>query len=802
MLPRGGGTSQCGQTVGAAVVIDVSKHLREVVALDVAARRVRVQPGMVLDHLNQALKPHGLFFPVDPVDRQPRHAGRDGGEQQLGQPLHRLRQHGAQRARGGGGARRRHPGPLRPRDGARCPRRWPSACSSVARREAPEISARFPKVLRRVGGYNLDQLLEPEPNLARLLVGSEGTLAFFTELELLLQPLPKHRVLGVCHFPTLRRGDGIDRGHRPARPGRGGAGGPDHPRAVAGDAGVRADPRPLRPRPARTPCSWWSSPATTRRRCATQLADLDRTMERLGLRRRQRARWWTPGEQAKLWTVRSAGLNIVSSIRGDAKPVSVIEDCAVPLKHLAPYTARLTRLFEKHGTRGTWYAHASVGCLHVRPVLNMKSDLDVRKLRAIAEEAFAIVREYGGQPLRRARRRAGAQRVPRRDVRPAAGPGLRGGEGRLRSPRASTTRERSSARRAWTTGRCSATAPAYAPLPLQTGLDWSAEGGFAAATEMCNNNGACRKRDPGVMCPSFMVTQDEQHGVRGRANALRLALTGQLGAGRAALRRRWRRRCRSASRCKGCRRECPTGVDMAKMKIEVALPAPAAARASRSRTGWWPGSPASLPGRSASASCSTSATAGRGWRGSPSGGAASAPAAPSPRWSAQPFRFERERRAELPADAPEVVLLVDTFTAWFEPEVARSGLRVLERAGYRVHLPSTGQRPLCCGRTFLSAGLVDEARAEMEETLRTLRPFLDRGLSNRGARAVLPPDAPRRAPLGAPRSGGAAAGGGVDALRGMGAPRAGGRAASSSRFPATVSAGPCSTATVTRRPSD
>ncbi len=229
-----------------------------------------------------------------------------------------------------------------------------------------------------------------------------------------------------------------------------------------------------------------------------------------------------------MWNVRSAGLNIVSNLRGNAKPVSIIEDCAVPLEHLAEYTERLTRLFERHGTRGTWYAHASVGCLHVRPVLDMKSEADVRKLRAIAEEAFAIVREYGGSHsgehgdgLVRSEFHAEmfGDRLVRafEEVKDAFDPrGLLNPGKIVRAPRMDDR-------------RLFRYPPGYAPLPLETALDWSEWGGLTGAVEMCNNNGACRKSEPGVMCPSFLVTQDEQHGVRGRANALRLALTGQLG---------------------------------------------------------------------------------------------------------------------------------------------------------------------------------------------------------------------------------------------------------------------------------
>ena len=722
VLPRGGGTSQCGQTVAEAVVIDTSKHLRGVVSLDVEARRVRVQPGIVLDHLNKALKPHGLFFPVDPSTASRATLGGMAGNNSsgsrsivYGNMVHNV--HALQAVLADG--TRAQFGPGR----GTAPPGLSERVQAVARREAEEIAARFPKVLRRVGGYNLDQLLEPEPNLARLLVGSEGTLAFFTELELLLQPLPRHRVLGICHFPSFRSAmestealvqlhpvavELVDRTLLELSRGM-----PEFAPIMA--RFVRGDPDAL------LLVEFFGDDSAALR---DQLAALDRTMASLGFSGGT-VPVTDPGEQAKVWTVRTAGLNIISSTRGDAKPVSVIEDCAVPLPHLAAYTARLTRLFEKHGTRGTWYAHASVGCLHVRPVLNMKSDLDVRKLRAIAEEAFAIVREYGGSHSGEhgdglVRSEFHAQMFGPRlvrafeEVKDAFDPRGLYNPGKIVHPPLMDDR------------RLFRYGPGYRTLPIETTLDWSEHGGFGAATEMCNNNGACRKSDPGVMCPSFMVTQDEQHGVRGRANALRLALTGQLGP-EALVSEGLAEVMSLCVSCKGCKRECPTGVDMAKMKIEwlyqrqkrkglrfkdrlVAwLPrlAPWGHRFRfllhlRDRWPWLARMTERLSGFSARRAL--------------------------PRWSAHPFRFETERSLAPPSGAPEVVLLVDTFTTWFEPEVARSALRVLERAGYAVHLPTGERRPLCCGRTFLSAGLVDEARREARIVLSTLAPLLERGV--------------------------------------------------------------------------
>ncbi len=730
VLPRGAGTSQCGQTVGNSVVLDTSKYLRQLVSLDVPGRTVRVQPGLVLDHLNRQLKSHGLFFPIDPSTANRATLGGMAGNNssgarsiKYGNMVHNVRSIDALLA---DGSRARFgrvpsvpaqlpPGRYRELSG------W---LQQLAAREATEIEARYPKVLRRVGGYNLDALLEPEPNLSHLLVGSEGTLAFFTELELELSPLPSHRVLGVCHFPGFHEAMVATQELVALEP-------------VAVELVDRTIIEVSRQMPEFAP--------TVRRyvrgepdalllvefagedagALEQRLDALEGRMAELGYPEGT-VRVTAPAAQAELWNVRSAGLNIVSNVRGDAKPVSVIEDCAVPLEHLADYTARLTELFARHGTRGTWYAHASVGCLHVRPVLNMKSDLDVQKLRAIAEEAFALVRafkgshsgEHGDGLVRSEFHEVMfGRRLVRafEEVKDAFDPeGLFNPGKIVRAPKMDDR-------------RLFRYAPGYEALPLETALDWSSWGGFSRAVEMCNNNGACRKADPGVMCPSFMVTQDEQHGVRGRANALRLALTGQLGP-EALASDGMAETLSLCVGCKGCKRECPTGVDMARMKVEylwqrqrrhglglgdrlVAFLPRMAAQLHHLR--WFLALRDRVPGLARLLESLSGLSARRRL----------------PTWSATPFRGTLERLREN-LDGPEVVLLVDTFTTWFEPDNARAALRVLERAGYRVHLPRArgGRRPLCCGRTFLSAGLVEEARLEAKQVLDTLRPWVEQGL--------------------------------------------------------------------------
>lgn len=730
VLPRGAGTSQCGQTVGESVVLDTSKYLRQLVSLDVRARTVRVQPGLVLEQLNRQLKPHGLFFPIDPSTANRATLGGMAGNNssgarsiKYGNMVHNVRSIDAVLADGSRARFGRLPKDLEGVPAGRY-RELAGWLQGLAAREATEIEARFPKVLRRVGGYNLDALLSPEPNLSHLLVGSEGTLAFFTELELELSALPAHRVLGVCHFPRF------------------------HDAMVATQALVALGPVAVElvdrtiievsrqmPEFAPTVRRYVQGEPDAlllvefagedARELEQRLEALDGRMSELGYVG-STVRVTGTAAQAELWNVRSAGLNIVSNIRGDAKPVSVIEDCAVPLEHLADYTEQLTRLFARHGTRGTWYAHASVGCLHVRPVLNMKSDLDAGKLRAIAEEAFALVRAFKGSHSGEhgdgiVRSEFHEVMFGRRlvhafeEVKDAFDPlGLFNPGKIVRAPKMDDR-------------RLFRYPPGYGPLPLETALDWSSWGGFSRAVEMCNNNGACRKADPGVMCPSYMVTQDEEHGVRGRANALRLALSGQLGP-EALVSDAMAETLSLCVGCKGCKRECPTGVDMARMKVEylwqrqrrhglrlqdrlVAYLPRMAPLLQRLR--WLLALRDRLPVLARLTERLSGLSARR----------------KLPSWSATPFLGLPERRREN-SGGPEVVLLVDTFTTWFEPESARAALRVLERAGYRVHLPRAagGRRPLCCGRTFLSAGLVEEARVEVQEMLHVLRPWVERGV--------------------------------------------------------------------------
>jgi FAD/FMN-containing dehydrogenase/Fe-S oxidoreductase len=723
VLARGGGTSQCGQTVGEAVVVDTSKYLREIVALDVDARTVRVQPGIVLAQLNALLKPHGLFFPVDPSTANRATIGgmtanNSSGARSIryGNMVHNVRAIDAVLA---DGSRARFDA------NGSAPHAVMERIRAIAQRERAEIEARFPKVLRRVGGYNLDLVERDDFNPAQLLVGSEGTLAFFTEIELALQPLPRATALGVCHFPRFYDAMAATKELVTLGPvavelvdatmlqlaRTSPVFGPTIEKFVRGEPGsilliefAGDDPAELLDR----------------------LAALDRLMAALGFTQSVVA---LPGaaDQTELWGVRSAGLNIMTSMKGDAKPVSIIEDCAVPLEHLAEYTDRLNTIFANYGTVGTWYAHASVGCLHVRPVLNVKSDDDVRKLRAIAEEAFALVRQYGGSHsgehgdgIVRSefhREMFGDRLVGAfEDVKDTFDPrGVLNPGKIVRAPKMDD-------RELFRYG------PAYAPLPLETQLDWSEWGGLSGAVEMCNNNGACRA-DAGVMCPSYLATRDESDVVRGRANALRLAITGQLGPDAFTSDELYGVMDLCVG-CKGCRRECPTGVDMAKMKVEF-LGAYRARHGMRLKDRLVAALPRLAPLASAFAPLANLRDTIPGLAKVTEGISGIDARRRLPRWRRDRFADELEPRPlrRSREKLGDVVLFVDTFNRYFEVDVARAALRVLDAAGYDVVFAAGagGGRPLCCGRTYLAAGAIADARAEAQRTIAALRPYVARG---------------------------------------------------------------------------
>ena len=750
VLPRGGGTSQCGQTVGEALIIDVSKYLRNVVDFNAEARTAVVQPGVVLDQLNAFLKPHGLWYPVDvSTSAQATLGGMTGnnscGSRSIfyGNMVHNVRGVDAVLADGNeyhfGGV----PSDLSQLDGPQGYRDLVGKIRDIAVRNAEEIELRYPKLLRRVGGYNLDMVSGMAFNMAHLLVGSEGTLAYSKRVHLNLSTLPKHKTLGVCHFKTFyqsmqapqqivklkptavelvdRTMIGLARGNAAFRP--------------IVEKFIQGDPDAI------LLVEFAGDDKDEQHHKLKQLVEL---MGDLG-HPHSVIEITDANLQRDVWEVRKAGLNIMMSMKGDGKPVSFIEDCAVPLEHLAEYTDRLTKVFEKHGTTGTWYAHASVGTLHVRPILNMRED-GAKKMRAIAEEAAEMVKQYKGSYSGE----HGDGLVRSEWIAPFFGPKLTQAFGEIKDifdpqgllnpgkiVRPSKQDDRSLFR----------FKPGYKTIPIKTALDWNEWGGLDKAVEMCNNNGHCRKFDAGTMCPSFRVTRDEQHLTRGRANTLRLALSGQLGPD-AFTSDEMHKAMDLCVSCKGCKRECPTGVDMAKMKIEFL-------HHYKQRHGFTLKDkliahlPRYAPWVSKLGPLANVAQAiGKGfagfavqrslpkWQG---GGFVRhlknlpSPSVPLPMGEGSTLPSPSGRRAGDEGKIfaiREVVLFIDTFSNYFEPDNAHAALKVLQAAGYTVHIPQAKdtKRPLCCGRTYLATGMVDKARGEAQRTIDTLLPYIERGI--------------------------------------------------------------------------
>ncbi len=787
IVARGGGTSQCGQTVGAGLVIDHSKHMRRVLDLNVAERSVKVEPGIVLDHLNAQLKPHGLWYPVDVSTSAQATLGGMAGNNSCGS---RSIAYGNMVHNVLGVdillSSRRKISLSSYQNSSGIERELGDHVKSLAHALQPDITANWPKVMRRVGGYNLDifnnQNEKPytsdgSVNLAHLFVGSEGTLGITQALTLKLCELPKTKVLGVVNFNSFHKA--MDSAQHIVKLGVDGL-------LTAVELVDRtmldlALQNPAFAPTIRTALVKPDAPTpeavllvefagANKADLLPKLRQLTELMGDLGL----------PGcvvemtddaPQKNLWEVRKAGLNIMMSLKGDGKPVSFIEDCAVPLEHLAEYTDGLTEVFRKHGSRGTWYAHASVGTLHVRPILDMRrggADGGAAKMREIAEEASALVRKFKGAY-------SGEH-----------GDGLCRGEwiewqfgpkineafkaikqhldpinllcpGRMVSmPEQPVPKMDDSRLMRFSSG--AADDKPYRVIPLKPALDWSAWNvqndpvteqttapgtggdpaeGFAKAAEMCNNNGHCRKFDAGTMCPSYRVTRDEKHLTRGRANTLRLALSGQLGTDGLAS-EEVHEAMDLCVGCKGCKRDCPTGVDMAKMKVEflhhykakngytlkdkliARLPdyAPWGARFApllnlRDKVPGLAKLSEKLLGFSEKRTLPQ-------WQSKTF-------------WNSAPVFASKEE--VLGAKKP-VVLFVDTFNAFFESNNAISALKVLIAGEYTVGVAtktvaknSASSSALCCGRTYLASGMVDEAREKLRELVAALLPYAQKGIA-------------------------------------------------------------------------
>ncbi len=742
LMPRTGGSSLAGQAVGEALVIDFTAHLNEVLEFIPEQRSVRVQPGMVLDRLNLLMAPHGLQFGPDPASSNRAAMGgivanNSTGSHSIvyGMTADHVLEMNAVLSDG----TRAHLGPLD--EGELACRTQARGLVGAVHRGIRDLVADAsnrdiilrgtPRHWRRCGGYNLDRFAGPGPsfrwpqdprfNLSKLVCGSEGSLAVIEDVTLNLVPCPKVTGLGVVRFGSL-------------------------------DEALCAVPLILEVGPsavelldnlALTLCRGVPQYARLLARfmegepecvlvtefsgdTALEVADgVDRLQAHLKRHRTGHVtRVLDKARQHDVWTVRKVGLGLLMSIKGDYKPIPFIEDAAVPPEHLASYVRDIDQFCSDRGTRVAYYGHASAGCVHIRPLINTKAAGELAKLPAITAFAAELLRGCGGVLSSE----HGDGRVRSWMNERFFGPELYGLYQKVKDlfdpenllcpgnvvsgpPQAEQLRFGAD----------------YEVMALPLKLDWEADRGFNRAVEMCNGAGICRKETAGTMCPSFMATREEEHSTRGRANALRAALSGRLPPEELTSRRMYEV-MDLCIECKACKAECPSSVDMAKIKFEFLaqyherhrVPWRSRVFAHAAVLGWAasglqahlinPLLRSDVVRRGLDRALGISAQ-----RTLP-------PFAPQPftRWFARHARH----RAHGQGTRPQVVLFHDTFTTYHEPHVAISATRVLEAAGFEVLLSNHG----CCGRPMISKGLVREARRAARRTVDTLVPWAAAGL--------------------------------------------------------------------------
>jgi FAD/FMN-containing dehydrogenase/Fe-S oxidoreductase len=737
LTARGGGTSQAGQAIGPGLVLDCSRHLGRVLEVNAAERWARVQPGCVLDDLNRELKPYDLHFPVD-ISTSDRAtiggmiANNSSGTHSVvyGKTVDHVLELRAVLADGSV----TH---LRPLDGeeveARCRQQdLEGACYRVVRRlaaeHAGEIERRYPKVLRRVGGYNLDLFAGAAGgpggrqgfNLAHLFAGAEGTLGVTLEAKLRLAPLPRAKVLLVIQFDELL--DAL--AATPAILGHG-------PAAVEVIDRYVLDATRLNPEANRLRDFLRGDPGAILivEFYGERPEDLPGRIEALeaDLRRRGAGshyhRALDAAAQGRIWKLRRLALGLSMAEKGDAKALSFVEDTAVAPERLRDYIAEFLDLVARHGTRAGVYAHASVGCLHVRPVVDLKTEAGVRRFEAIAAGVAELVLKYGGALS--GEHGDGMVRSPFqekmygpvlyqafRELKRTFDPLALLNPGKIVDAGPLTAHLRYG--------------PAYVTPEVPTTFDFSAEGGVVRAAELCAGVGECRKTRAGTMCPSYQATREEQHSTRGRANALRLALTGQVGlegltdpALREAL--------DLCLECKACKAECPTNVDMARLKAEFlhqfyrrhGLPWRNRVFGHVARLSRWgcrlaPLSNWLLRGRPLR------------WLNERLLGIDRRRVPPAFAGTTFVRRFRDARPDKDPARFDRSVLLFpDTFTNYHEPDIGVAAVALLGRAGCGVTLGEPGL--LCCGRPLISNGLLSEAVAHAGHNTRLLYPWAAAG---------------------------------------------------------------------------
>ena len=730
LLPRGGGTSLTGQTVNRALVLDFSQHMNGVLEVNAEELWARVQPGLVQDELNHHVRGLGLLFGPDTSTSNRATLGgmignNSGGSHSIayGLTVEHVLELDALLA---DGTRVRF-GTVTPAefeaktrlDGAEG--RIYREVAAIRAEYTEEIRKRYPKHWRRVAGYNLNELVKADSgplNMARVVVGSEGTLLTVLEAKVRLVRRPRKTALDVIHYASIQ--EALESSQSILETG---------PHAVEltdklildlarenieqrqRAAFVQGDPGAIL-------IVEYAGESDAEVKAKVDALEMRRARERFGYAAHLS---YEVGEQQSIWKLRKAGLGLLLGMKGDKKPIAFVEDTCVEPKHLKDFVPRFADIFAKHDTTGAYYGHCSVGCLHIRPVIDLKTPRGLEQVKAIADEITDLVLEFSGTiSSEHGDGRARSPFLERmygptlmqafRRFKRAFDPDNRMNPGNIVDSPGIIENLRYGV--------------SYKTWEPKTLLDFSAQGGFAAAVEMCNGVGVCRKKLEGTMCPSYMATKDEEHSTRGRANALRAVLSGRLPASEFTG-ERLHEVMDLCLECKGCKAECPSNVDMAKLKYEFLYH-------------YHQANGLPLRNRMFGRVARVSALGARAPR-----LANAINALPPVRWLLEkvagidrrrplpPLAMETFedwfRRRTPPATAPrgEVVLFHDTFVTYNTPEIGQAAVRLLEGGGYRVVLVDRK----CCGRPLISKGMLDEAREHAAYNVARLAPYARRGVA-------------------------------------------------------------------------
>ncbi|TMB66282.1 MAG: FAD-binding protein [Deltaproteobacteria bacterium] len=727
VLPRGGGTSLAGQTVGHALVLDFSKYMQNVLEVNQEELWCRVQPGLVQDELNAYVRSMGLQFGPDTSTSNRATIGGMIGNNSAGAhsltygktldhviELTVLLSDGSEVV-----LKELSSDALEGKSQAdSLEGRVHREVARLAQEHRSEILARYPKIMRRVSGYNLDEFIKPQPfNLSRILVGSEGTLGTVVEAKMRLVPKPKWTALDVVHFDddleALRASQviletapyalestdkmilNLARGNivQSQRLGF-----------------VQGNPSSL---------LMVEYAGDTEAQVKEQVYKLEevRKAQHIGY---AATLAFKPEEVKAVWGVRKAGLGLLLGTKGDKKPIAFVEDTAVAPAKLPEFIKRFREIITRHDAIAGYYGHCSVGCMHIRPLIDLKEASEMKKMVSIADAISDLVLEFNGamsgehgDGLARShfnQKLFGAVLYEAfRQVKRVFDPKNLMNPGKIVDAPAMTESLKIS--------------PRYQTWQPETTLDFTGQGGFARAVEMCSGMGECRKKLDGTMCPSYMGTLDEEHSTRGRANALRAVLSGKVPK-EEFTGKRLHDVMDLCLECKACKAECPSNVDMAKLKYEFldhyhrvnGLPL-------RNRLF---GGIERLNRIGSQFAPLSNWVVGSGlnrWLMEKLAGIDRR--RPLPQFAGVTFEdWFDGRKPEGDGAKGEVVLFHDTFNNFNTPNVAVATTRLLERLGYHVLLVNKR----CCGRPMISKGMLGEAKNNAAWNVDQLAEYAERGV--------------------------------------------------------------------------